>query len=34
MTQRDEQSPSQEKQPAAELLPVLYAELRQPGRGA
>jgi RNA polymerase sigma factor (TIGR02999 family) len=28
MTQRDEQSPSQEKQPAAELLPVLYAELR------
>src|ERR1700730_14545303 len=29
MTQRDEQSPSQKKQPAAELLPVLYAELRQ-----
>ena len=29
MTQRDEQSPSDEKQPAAELLPVLYAELRR-----
>src|ERR1700758_572249 len=29
MTQRDEQSPSQGKQPAAELLPVLYAELRR-----
>src|SRR4029077_8703892 len=28
MTQRDEQSPTHEKQPAAELLPVLYAELR------
>jgi RNA polymerase sigma factor (TIGR02999 family) len=29
MIQRDEQSPFQEKQPAAELLPVLYAELRR-----
>jgi RNA polymerase sigma factor (TIGR02999 family) len=29
MTQRDEQSPSQERQPAADLLPVLYAELRK-----
>ena len=28
MTQPDEQGPPQEKQPAAELLPVLYAELR------
>jgi RNA polymerase sigma factor (TIGR02999 family) len=29
MTQRDEESPSQEKRPAADLLPVLYAELRK-----
>jgi RNA polymerase sigma factor (TIGR02999 family) len=29
MTQRDEQNPPDEKQPAAELLPVLYLELRR-----
>ena len=28
MTQRDEPEPSEARQPAAELLPVLYAELR------
>ena len=29
MTQRDDQRPAPEKQPAAELLPVLYDELRR-----
>ncbi len=29
MTQRDEQRPPDEKQPAAELLPILYLELRR-----
>jgi RNA polymerase sigma factor (TIGR02999 family) len=29
MTQRDEESPSEEKQPAADLLPALYAGLRK-----
>jgi RNA polymerase sigma factor (TIGR02999 family) len=33
MTQGDPQSPSHEKQPAAELLPVLYAELRNLAAG-
>jgi RNA polymerase sigma factor (TIGR02999 family) len=29
MTQRDEERPPEEKQPAAELLPILYIELRR-----
>jgi RNA polymerase sigma factor (TIGR02999 family) len=29
MTQRDEESPPEERQPAADLLPALYAELRK-----
>ena len=33
MTQGEEQIPSQEKQPAAELLPALYAELRSLAAG-
>jgi RNA polymerase sigma factor (TIGR02999 family) len=33
MTEREQQGPAEEKQPAAELLPVLYAELRRLAAG-